>query len=484
MKRPNIVFVLIDDMGWKDLSCAGSQYYQTPHIDRLAENGIRFENAYSSSPVCSPSRGAIFTGKNPGRTKFSTVVGCVDSPDDRLLCNADDSHGGQDQHLEARHAFNLPSTETLFSEILAEAGYVTGYFGKWHCGVRDAYTPAGRGFQVAKGYRNAAVTTGTSGHWGETFKQYSVDMPIQDNDYLSERLTDECEQFIRNHSDRPFLAVLSHYLVHSPVQPKPDKLEHYRRIPGTDQDNPGYAAMVESVDESVGQLVAVLEELDLFRNTLFVFTSDNGGLSPKNTSNYPLMGGKCFPFEAGMKVPCIITWPAVVTAGQVTAERTIGMDFYPTFLEAAGIPLWPDQHVDSTSLMPVLTGSGSLPARPLVFHFPHYTGFSGPYASIIEENWKLIRFYNDKEGACLLFDLSVDPYELNDISAAKPEQVEQLARTLNDALDEMGAERPIPNPHYRPDAENLRNRATTYANARKHREELKAKASKSPRKFT
>ncbi len=196
--------------------------------------------------------------------------------------------------------------------------------------------------------------------------------------------------------------------------------------PTTDQNNPGYAAMVESVDESVGRLMQTLQEQGLEQNTMVIFTSDNGGLTPKNTSNYPLMGGKSFPFEAGMKVPFMVKWPGKITPG-ISEQRIVGMDIYPTMLGAAGLPLRPEQHVDGLDLMPLLTGKNeSLKQRPIIFHFPHYTHASGPFSSIIEDDWKLIKFYNDEQGAYLLYNLANDPEEQNNLADAEVKMRENI----------------------------------------------------------
>jgi arylsulfatase A-like enzyme len=297
-------------------------------------------------------------------------------------------------------------------------------------------------------------------------------MPVTDDDYISENLTAECEAFVRDNRDRPFFAFLSHYLVHFPLEPKPDKLEKWKSVPTTDQNSPAYAAMVESVDESVGRLMEVLDELELVDNTLVVFTSDNGGFSPRATSNYPLLGGKAFPFEAGMKVPFLVRWPVAVSPGRVSDLRTIAMDIYPTFLEVAGVPLRPEQHADGMSLVPILREEGRTPDRPLVFHYPHYTGYSSPYSAIIENDWKLIHFYNDEAGAYLLFDLSQDPWELHDLVATEPARVESLNAKLESILDEMGAERPVKNPDYDPKWPERQNRDTSYQKALKHRRKI------------
>ena len=477
--RPNILFILIDDMGWKDMACSGSRYYETPNIDALAASGVRFVNAYSSSPVCNPSRGAIFTGKNPGRTKYTS--GFAESvPVDKLAEKNEDT--GKDRYHSALQQINLPKPEVLFSDALQEAGYATGFFGKWHLGFHPDYAPDKRGFQVAKGFRTTPCATLHSGHWGKTYKNFGINMgEIGDDDYVADLLTDECLEFIRTNKHKPFLAVLSHFLVHHPFEAKPELVAKYQKKATTDQCNPEYAAMIESVDESVGRIVAALKESELDQNTLVVFTSDNGGWAPPATSNYPLMGGKSFPFEAGMRVPLIASWPAVIKPGRISKERPIGMDFYPTFLEAAGAELRPEQHVDGVSLMPALTDCAPLDKRPLLFHYPTYTGVTSPYSSIIEDNWKLIHFYNNEKNGYLLFYLELDPEELNDLSAAKPDIVERLSRRLEQELMEMKAEAPIPNSEYDPGADNLRDRDWTYNSAKCLRadQEEKLKAAES-----
>jgi len=446
-ERPNILFILIDDMGWKDIGCAGSTYYDTPHIDQLASEAMRFLNAYSAAPVCTPSRGAIFSGKYPARTQLTTVFSGLAGPDDRLH-DRSKYRGDRDQYFEARHRHVLPKREIILSEALADGGYRTAFFGKWHIGECPNYYPEERGFDVAKGYRTEAAPTSRSGHWMKTFHKYGANLDGSDKEaYVADVLTAECVNFITQNKDKPWLAVLSHYLVHNPIQPKPEKLARYKNKPTTDQDNPGYAAMVESVDDSVGRLLRTIRELGLERNTLVIFTSDNGGLTPNNTSNYPLMGGKSFPFEAGMKVPFIVRWPGKIRPG-TSEQRVIGMDIYPTMLGAAGLPPRAEQHVDGLNLMPLLTQGATLKRRPIVFHFPHYTHATGPFSSLIEDNWKLIRFYNDERGACLLYNLTADPQEQNNVAETNVEMRNKLTDRLDTLLREMKAEMPKMNPAF------------------------------------
>jgi len=452
--RPNILFILIDDMGWKDIGCAGSSYYDTPHIDKLASEGIRFLNGYSAAPVCTPSRGAIFSGKCPARTQLTTVFKGPAGPDDRLH-NRSKYRGEKDQYLEARNRHALPSTEVILSQALADGGYMTGFFGKWHCGECPDYYPDDRGFHVAKGYRR--VHGLKYGHFGDRWpKGNFANLPDpKPTDFIADILTDECIDFIKSNRNRPFLAVLSHYIVHSPITPKPEKVAKYRRREATDQNNPAYAALVESVDDSVGRLLQSIRALGLEQNTLVIFTSDNGGLTPKNTSNYPLMGGKSFPFEAGMKVPFIVKWPGKIRPG-TSSERIVGMDIYPTMLSAAGLPPRPEQHVDGLDLMPLLTQGVPLKRRPILFHYPHYTHATGPFSSIIEDDWKLIRFYNDEHGAYLLYNLAVDPEEQNNMAAKNAKMRDKLSKRLDVLLKGMKAEMPIINPDFKPDEKGRR----------------------------
>jgi arylsulfatase A-like enzyme len=468
--KPNIIFILADDLGWKDVGYAGSTFYRTPNIDRLVRGGMQFSQAYSAACVCSPSRGAVYSGKNPARTALTTVWDGGEGPDERLFDRSKDQGGGN-QYLEARHRHALPQSETTFAQVLAGAGYVTGFFGKWHCGEFAGYQPTDRGFQHGQGFRLPAAGGHTRGHWGRSYRLNTLaNLPdLKPDDYLADVLTAETVKFIHAHKSRPFHVVLSHYLVHAPLQPKLGLVASYDNARKTDQNNPEYAAMVESLDQSVGRVMDALEQEGLTENTMVVFTSDNGGLTPENTSNYPLMGGKSFPFEAGVRVPLVIRWPAVIKPGTSCQQRVIGMDFYPTFLAAAGLPLMPRQHTDGVSLLPLLSGSGELPERPLVFHFPHYTHATGPNTVLIENDWKLIWFYNDETGRYLLYNLAEDPFEQHDLSAALPDRVRTLDERLSRLLDDMKAQMPRKNPTYDPEAKQLMNRGFTLNLATKER---------------
>jgi arylsulfatase A-like enzyme len=268
-------------------------------------------------------------------------------------------------------------------------------------------------------------------------------------DYLSEPMSDQACEFIKTQAQakKPFLLHLCSYLVHGPIIPKEglrEKYEERLKTVKTDQDNCKYAGMVESMDDSVGRIMGQLEKLGLLENTLVIFTADNGGLSWNGvTSNYPLMGGKSHSQEGAFRVPFIASWKGRIPSGQVNATRIVGTDIYPTILEAANLPLDPQQHIDGLSLMGEFTQGEPLPARPLYFYHPHYTHASGPHATIIDGGYRLVRHYNDETGAFSLFNLEEDPYELNDLSETHPEKVQQLAKKIDGFLAGVGAELPI-----------------------------------------
>lgn len=458
-QKPNIVLILVDDMGWKDVGYAGSHYYQTPHIDKLAKEGTVFWNAYSASPVSSPSRGAIFTGLNPAATQFTCVFGPeTEVPGgDSLFPVSRHADSGTNQYNEAYNRHAIPREYKLLVETMRENGYATALFGKWHCGVGDGYYPSQRGFDEAIGFRKKHI--GTKGHHIYSFGDNLVGLEKYDSAcYLSEVLTDECIGFIEKNRKRPFVAVLSHYLVHTPLDGQPHKVEKYKKEKTDDQNNPVYAAMMESVDESMGKILKTLDKLHLSENTLVIFTSDNGGYTPVSTSNYPLLGGKSFPFEAGMKVPFIIRYPKIRKTHQESEVPIIGMDLFPTFMDAAGLAI--NQSVDGLSILPVLEGK-NLKSRPLIFHFPHFTHAASPFSTILYEGWKLIHFYNDEAGAYLLYHIANDPYEQTDLSEENKDKVEELQKLLSAELIRMNAEMPVKNPNYVRDAKGNQNRATS-----------------------
>ena len=459
---PNFIIVLMDDLGWKDLGVTGSLYYQTPNIDKIARAGMIFNQAYSASPLCSPSRGALLSGKAPARTAL-TNVGGLDDPYGGLheITKPMEWPIGNSQNLEAFARHVLPLEEVTIAEALAEDGYVTGFYGKWHCGWHENFQPGKQGFRYADTLTRRVERDGSPTSESSEGDVKNIGA-----------ITAAAVRFIKEHREHPFFLMVSHYAVHLPLEARPELIEKYQALPKTDQNNPVYAALLESVDESLGVIDATLERLGIQDNTVFIFASDNGGLTPGPTSNYPLLGGKAFPYEAGMRTPLFIRWPSRIEAGSQSDTRVIHMDLYPTLLEMAGLPLRPGQHVDGISLMPLLAGSGALPDRDLFFHFPHPTHATGPFASIISRDWKLIRWYNDTSGAYSLFNLAEDAGELADLADRLPQRVKELSDRLAQWQRETNAQMPRPNPNFDPSLPPVRDKAFTRRLAMKERKEF------------
>lgn len=439
-KRPNIILVLADDLGWADLGCTGSTYYETPNLDALAANGMMFTHAYSPAPVCTPSRGAMLSGWLPARTKLMNVFFGKSAPDDRLY-NVSKEIGLNNQNLEAKHRHTLTSEAVTYPQRLKEAGYTTGFIGTWHIGVKDGYRPEQRGYEMAAGYYRESDSISAEHYITSTTEL--VNLPqAKPGDWRADRLAEAACGFIENHKDVPFLLNYNSYLTHGPYVGKNQGIGKYEQKKKTHQTNAKYASMVESLDESVGKIVAQLKRLNLLDHTLIIFTSDNGGCGA--TSNYPLMGGKSFSYEGGYRVPFIAHWPQRIQAGARSDTRVIGVDLYPTFLEVAGALPKPDYVLDGVSLMGELMGTAKLAKRPLYFHFPHYTHATSPHSIVIAEGWKLIRYYNDAKGRYALFNLEEDPFEQNDLNQTHPEKVQQLDTMLQDRLVSVDASFPIP----------------------------------------
>ena len=454
--KPNIVLVLIDDMGWKDFGMAGSTYYETPNIDRVSREGIRFTLGYSAAPVCSPSRGAILTGRYPARTKFTTVWDQNETAIDKksklhTVAKQGEKNGRarfNNRFEDAPHYHSLPLSEITFADVLTEHGYLTGYIGKWHCGWDEKFWPDKRGFQYAAGYRTVPVGTP---HFGRTGIGMMADMEdLKPDDYVGDKLTDKAVAFIEEnaHGEKPFMLVLSHYLVHGPLEGKESYVEMYQGKQTTDQDKPVKAAMLQSVDESVGRVLLALEEAGIDQNTVFIFTSDNGGPVPA-TSNYPLMGGKSYMFEAGMRVPFLVRWKGKIIPSVDEDHRIVQTDLFPTLLEIAGIPPRPDLHIDGKSFYPLITGKGEWSQDPVFFHFPHYTHATSPATAIIHGKWKLIRFYNSPDAEqYLLFNLESDPYELDNQSEINKDKLEEMTLLMQRYLESTHGEMPLINPDF------------------------------------
>jgi len=443
--KTNVVFFLIDDLGWRDLGCYGSDYYQTPNIDRLAKEGVRFTDAYSACTVCSPTRAAIMTGKYPARLLLTQWL-----PSGRW------SRTGH-KMKEGRYISNLPLEEVTIAEVLRGHGYKTAFMGKWHLGTETYYYPEHQGFDVNVAGRDYGAPGSYffpfTGKWkipstGQTLHKKQP-LSGKKGDYLADRLAEEAESFIRNNSDNPFFLMLSHYAVHTPLQGKPGKVLNYEKIPENKrQGKPAYAAMVESVDESVGRVTRVLRELGLEKSTLVIFTSDNGGFAGA-TSNAPLRANKGSNYEGGIRVPAIVKWPKAGRRGVLSNVPIISMDFFPTILAATGHALCPYQHIDGVDLTPILKKSGGLNRDAIYWHYPHYNRHpqNFPAGVVRAGNWKLLQEF--ETGKLSLYDLADDIGETRDLASRYPEKVKSLLTKLKSWQKDVGADPMRPNPEYK-----------------------------------
>ncbi len=447
---PNLVLILVDDLGWADLGCQGSTYFETPHLDRLASQGMRFTNGYAACAVCSPTRAAVQTGRYPSRVGVTDWIrarfqggqigpdgknptGYVGGPNHRVLCPV--------------NPLFMELDERTIAEALRPAGYVSCFIGKWHLGQEDQY-PERQGYDENHGGCDLGQPPSYFDPYASKRAFYEIPNlpPRKTGEYLTDREADEAVQFIRAHRDQPFFLALCHYCVHTPLMGKKDVVAKYEAKPKTRQQNAVYAAMVESVDDAAGTLLAALDKLGLAERTLVIFTSDNGGLLGP-TNNWPLRSGKGFPYEGGIRVPLIVRYPGVVAPGTTSDVPAISCDFFPTLLDAAGVALPADRPLDGVSLMPVLTGTGDLAPRPLLWHFPHYRGGLGPYSIIRDGPWKLIRHYDGNRRE--LYNLADDMSETTDLAEKLPDKVAELDKKLDELLTATNAKLPKPNPDYR-----------------------------------
>jgi arylsulfatase A-like enzyme len=447
--KPNFVFILIDDIGFKDIGCNGSTFYETPNIDRLAAGGMRFTDAYAACPVCSPTRASIMSGKYPARLNLT----------DYLIGRR------RGKLIPPEYIHQMPLEEVTIAEALKEAGYTTCFIGKWHLGGKP-YWPEHQGFDVNIG------GTGSGMPRSYFWPQWRGNPPIEGRagEYLTDRLTDEALKFLEASKDKPFFLYLSHYAVHIPLQAKKDMIEKYKakaaKHPAKEtrflpegsskarqvQDHPVYAGMVESVDESVGRVMNKLEDLGVADNTVVIFMSDNGGLSTAEgwpTSNVPLRAGKGWLYEGGIREPMIIKWPGVVKPQSTCSEPVTSTDFYPTMLEMAGLPLKPKQHIDGVSLVPLLKGKEKLRREAIFWHYPHYGNQGGsPGGAVRAGDYKLIEFYEDSRAE--LYNLKADISEKKNLSGKMPDKAAKLHKILQTWRKDVNAQMPTLNPDYAP----------------------------------
>lgn len=453
-EKPNVVFILVDDLGMHDLSIEGSTFYRSPHIDRLARGGMRFTQGYANCRVCSPSRASIQLGKFTARHGITNWIGAASGMDWKR----------DDRLLPAEYVHQLPHSDITLAEAMREAGYRTFFAGKWHLGGENSL-PQDHGFDINVGGHHRGSPPG--GFFAPFKNPQMEDGPAGQS--LPLRLADETVRFIEAHGQEPFFAMLSFYSVHAPVQTTRSLWAKYREVApqlpaGAErfkidrtlpvrqvQDHPVYAGMIETTDAAVGRVLDALDRNELNDSTIVIFTSDNGGVSSGDayaTSNLPLRGGKGRQWEGGIREPFYIRYPSSIPAESLCDVPVTGADFYPTILELCGLPARPQQHLDGVSLVPLFSG-GSIKERPLYWHYPHYDNQGGEPSSIIRQGpWKLIHYYDD--GRNELYNLNIDPSEQSDLSRTHPHRSETMARQLMSWLNKVGAKYPQPDPRYDP----------------------------------
>lgn len=451
-RPPNIIFILVDDWGWTDASCFGSKFYETPNIDRLAREGMKFTQGYAACTVCSPTRAAVMTGKYPARLHITDWIAGHNRPYAKLKIPNWTQH--------------LPLEERTIAEELKARGYATGIFGKWHLGGEEFF-PDKQGFDLNFGgchmgaprsyFPPYGIPTITDEHQGE---------------FLSDRLTSEALKFIEAHKEKPFYIYFPHYAVHTPIAGKPEVIEKYKKKIAADinHSNAVYAALVESVDDSVGAVMKKLAELKLDQNTAIFLTGDNGGLSrtirngvwgnPLSTDNTPLRWGKGSVYEGGTRVPLIVKWPGVTKPGSVNeVTPVISVDYFPTILEIvrfgvpasaeSGPPKGGTPNVDGESIVSLLKGGTKLKRDAVYWHYPHYhPGSATPYSAIRQGDWKLIHFFEDDHVE--LYNLKADIGEQRDLAKTETKRAAELRAKLDAWRTEVGAQLPTKNPNYDP----------------------------------
>lgn len=463
--RPNVIFILIDDMGWKDVGCFGSDFYETPNIDSLAAEGMLFTDGYAACPVCSPTRASILSGKYPATLGLTNYIDWHYH-----------THPKKARLIDAPYVRDLSLEETTLATALKNNGYRTGHFGKWHLGDEQHY-PQHHGFEMNVG----------GCRWGLPMNGYFSpwDIPNMDNakegTYLTDELTDMAIKWMQNDDGRPFFLNLWYYAVHVPIQAKPTLIEKYKAKAekmGLDTEdvnrvlckNPtdpkgerdilcrqvqsyaDYAAMIETLDENIGKVIDYLKSSGQWDDTILVFTSDNGGLSTGTwggvTSNEPLLAGKGWMYEGGTRVSTIVRAPGVTEPGSRCETPITSTDYYPTLLELTGCPLLPAQHTDGVSIAPLLRGE-TLRRDAIFWHFPHYSNMCNlPGCSVRMGDYKLIQFFED--GHLELYNLRDDISETNNLAGEMPELRDRMLQRLEMWKEQVCAKIPQPNPDWNP----------------------------------
>jgi arylsulfatase A-like enzyme len=456
--RPlNFVFIMADDLGQRDLACYGSTFYETPHLDALAQSGMRFTSAYAACPVCSPTRSSFQSGQYPARTRNTDFFGGPQPADALKL-----PRFNKRKLLPAEYLERLPRNSVTIAEVLKDHGYSTFFAGKWHLGG-NGFMPEQQGYGENQGGNHA-------GHPKSYFSPYQ-NPQLKDGppvEHLDIRLANEAARFINDHRDRPFFVCFCPYEVHVPLQTT-DELRkkyqakareqavpepHYSREGASKvrlvQDHAVYAGMVETMDAAVGRVLAALEEAGVADRTAVFFTSDNGGLSTAEgspTSNLPLRAGKGWMYEGGLRVPLIVRWPGVTKSGATCDQYLSSVDYYPTMLAMASLEQPAEQHLDGRSFTPLLRAEGNFHRGPVYWHYPHYGNQGGqPAAAIRDGVWKLIEFFED--GRTELYNLANDLSEQHDLAESEPDRAAFLRNQIHKWQQSVDAKRPSLNPKY------------------------------------
>ncbi|WP_421918904.1 sulfatase [Marinifilum sp.] len=444
--RPNVVLIVVDDLGWKDITCFGSDMYQTPNVDALASNGVKFTNAYAACTVCSPTRASLMTGKYPAKLHCTDWI-----------------EGWKYPHAKLQvpdWTMYLDHEETSLAEVFKAAGYQTAHVGKWHLGEEEKYWPENHGFDIniggwKKGSPNRSKKIGSKGYFAPYGNPRLTDP--EGEEYLTERLADEACKFI-NKANGPFFLNLWFYNVHTPLQAREEKIEKYRNTVDSSkyQKNPIYAAMVEHMDDAVGRVIQQLKDLNLYENTIVIFTSDNGGLirrgKKKATNNYPLRSGKGDVYEGGVRVPLIVRAPGVTTDGMQNSNVAISPDLMPTLIDLAHLKVSSKirNAFDGLSLVPVLNSKPiQLDRKAVYWHYPHYhMEGATPYSAIRKGDWKLIHLLENDSYE--LYNLKNDIGEKQNLAKLNVTKKEELTKDLEAWLQKMNAQMPRSNPNYDP----------------------------------
>ena len=447
--KKNVVFILVDDWGWADAGVQGSDFFETPNIDRLAREGMRFTQAYAAAAICSPTRAAILTGKSPARL-------------DMTIWHEGAVRGGPKSKrlLEAKAQPNLPRGEVTLAELFKKEDYFTAHIGKWHLG-KAAFYPETQGYDVNIGgtYWGAPATFHWPyrGPWSKNDPELRY-VPVgsgKSGDYLTDQLTDHALRIITQQKDRPFFLSLWFHTVHTPIEGKPDLVKRFeKKPPGKIHSHAEYAAMLASLDENVGRVLRRIDDLKLTDHTVVILTSDNGGVDFSTaksdnrppTSNAPFRSGKGTLYEGGLRVPLIIRWPGRTKAGSECAAQVTSQDFFPTLADALGQTEVP-RH-DGVSLLPLLENpKASLNREALFWHYPHYYPRMTPASAIRAGDWKLIQYYEDNR--LELFNLKTDPAETKNLAASQSSKTKALRKKLDAWRKETDAKAPTKNPGWR-----------------------------------